>query len=159
MYMFKKILTLSVVTVFLTSCGERSEKVETLKRGDKNLSCPEVQLEINEAEQYKKMAYDKQRLGIKSIVMPLGYIDTYMSADEAVQAAEARIQYLNKIFEIKRCDPVNTDMADSDIQNSIQQAMQPQLGGGGGGQIPVTYGYPQQYQQPQPYMYPAMPGY
>lgn len=148
--MLKKFLTFSVFTVFLTACGEHAEKVDTLKRGDKNLSCQDVQLEINEAEQYKKMAFDKQRLGIKSLVMPLGYIDTYMSADEAVQAADARIQYLNKIYDIKHCDPVSAEgPSDREIQNNIQNAMQPQQQGA---QIPVTYGYPS-YPAPQPYIY------
>ncbi len=158
--MFKKTITLSVLTLLLSSCGEHAEKVDTLKRGDKNLSCSDVQLEINEADQYKKMAYDKQKLGIKSIVMPLGYIDTYMSADDAVGAADARINYLNRIYDIKKCDPVNSEgPSDRDIQDSIQRSMQQQQPQAGG-QIPVTYGYPQyqQMQPPQPYIYQGSGG-
>jgi hypothetical protein len=102
--MFKKFLSLGLVILALSSCGQQSEKVEPLKRTDKNLNCDDIQLEINEAEFYKKQALDNKRLGIKSIVMPLGYIDTFMSADEAIEAAEARIQYLNRIFDIKKCD-------------------------------------------------------
>jgi len=151
--MFRTVISLSIITILLSSCGERSEKVDTLKRGDKNLSCSEVQLEINEAEQYKKMAYDKQRLGIKSIVMPIGYIDTYMSADDAVKAADARIQYLYRIYDIKKCDPASSDVRDSDIQRNIQHAVQPQAGS----PIPVTYGYPT-YAAPQPIIY-QQPGY
>lgn len=150
--MYKRILTLSVATVMLASCGEHAEKVEALKRGDKNLSCSEVQLEINEADQYKKMAYDKQRLGIKSIVMPLGYIDTYMSADDAVKAADARIAYLNRIYDIKKCDPVSSEykeLDEGDLNENIQRAMQMQPPAG---QPPVTYGYPA-YGGQQPYPY------
>jgi hypothetical protein len=149
--MFKNLITISATLLFLASCGEQSQKVEPLKRGDKNLSCSDVQLEINEADQYKKMAFDNKKLGIKSIVMPLGYIDTYMSADEAVAAADARIQYLNRIYDIKRCDPANSEYSDDvEIQRNIQNAMQPQpqqqyfppQGYG-------AYGFPQQPQQMQ----------
>ena len=146
--MFKKILTISTAVLLLSSCGEQSEKVEPLKRGDKNLSCPEVQLEINEAEFYKKQAFDKKKLGVKNIIMPLGYIDTYMSADEAVAAADSRISYLNRIYDIKGCNPANSDVSDAEIQNHIQnnmqaqqmQQMQPMQMQQ---QPPVVYGYPQ----------------
>jgi hypothetical protein len=85
------------------------------------------------------MAFDKKRLGIKSIVMPLGYIDTFMSADEAIQAADARIQYLNRIYDIKRCDPNAADgPSEADIQRNINNAM-------GSGYSPTG----QPYYQPQ----------
>ncbi len=152
--MFRKLFTISVTLVLLSSCGEQSARPEPLKRGDKNLSCADIQLEINEADQYKKMAFDKKRLGIKSIVMPLGYIDTFMSADEAIQAADARIQYLNRIYDIKRCDPTTAEGGpEVEVQRNIQNVMQqqqqyqtPQAGQAYGG-----YGYypPQQQQQPQ----------
>ncbi len=106
--MIKKILTVSAVLLLLSSCGEQSEKVEPLKRSDKQLNCGDIQLEINEADMYKKQAMEKKQLGIKSIVMPLGYIDTYMSADEAIQAADARVQYLTRISDIKHCDADGT---------------------------------------------------
>ncbi len=152
--MLRNLFVLSFVTIILTSCGERSQKVEPLKRGDKNLSCADVQLEINEAEFYKKQAFDKKRLGIKSIVMPLGYIDTFMSADEAIEAAEARVQYLNRIYDIKRCDPTSTDISDSEIQANIQRVMQPQQMQVAPAQ-PMVYGYPAAgpVYAPQPQMY------
>ena len=102
--MIKK-LFLSLFCIFLlASCGEDPVQVETMKRTDKSLACNDILLEINEAEFHKKKALEKQSLGIKSIVMPLGYIDTYMSADEAVSAAQSRVAYLNRIYEIKNCD-------------------------------------------------------
>ena len=140
--MFKNILTISAALLLLSSCGEQSEKVEPLKRGDKNLSCSDIQLEINEADQYKKMANEKKQLGIKSIVMPLGYIDTFMSADEAIQAADARVQYLNRIYDIKRCDPATAEgPSEEEIQRNINNAMAQQ-------QPMQQQGYPapQQYQ-------------
>jgi hypothetical protein len=151
--MYKKLFLISATLFLLASCGEQSEKVEPLKRGDKNLSCSDIQLEINEADEYKRMAYDKKQLGIKSIVMPLGYIDTYMSADDAIEAANARIQYLNRIYDIKHCDPVNSDPSapdQADIQRNINAVMQqPQ---------PIGYGAPapgQQYGAPIYSNYPV----
>jgi hypothetical protein len=157
--MLKKILTVSATLVLLSSCGEQSEKPEPLKRGDKNLSCSDVQLEINEADQYKKMAVDKKRLGIKSIVMPLGYIDTFMSADEAIDAADARVQYLNRIYDIKHCDPAESENggpSQSELNQNIQRAMQQQQPQQMQSMQPVGYTQPaagQQYGQPI-YAYP-----
>ncbi len=148
--MIKKLLTLSFAAVLLTSCGEQSEKPEPMKRTDKNLSCSDIQLEINEADFYKKQAFDKKKLGVKNIIMPLGYIDTFMSADEAIQAADARIQYLNRIFEIKHCDPDAAPdvQVESTLNENIQKVMQPQGGYSAGGGNPYGGGavyspYPQ----------------
>jgi hypothetical protein len=110
----KKILFAFTAVIFLNSCGEDSVKVEPLKRGDKTLTCSEILLEVNEAEFYKEQAKEKQSLGITSIVMPLGYIDTYMSADEAVSAAQSRIDYLNRIFDIKNCSTTSAREALTD---------------------------------------------
>lgn len=114
--------------IMLASCGGETVKVETMKKTDKDLSCNDILLEINETEFHKKQAQEKKSLGIKSIVMPLGYIDTYMSADEAISAADSRIAYLNRIYEIKNCD------------NNVS----------GGSNVPVYLNNPQQYQLQPP---------
>ena len=140
--MFKNLILSTFAVSILTSCGEQAEKIDPLRRGDKNLSCKEILLELNEAEFYRKQANEKKQLGIKSIVMPLGYIDTYMSADEAVGAANSRVSYLNRIFEIKRCDE-GDQPSDAEIQAKISQGIQrvsPQQSGGK--QIPVIYQQP-----------------
>lgn len=36
--------------------------------------------------------------------MPLGYVSTYMNAEDAIDAADARVEYLNRIYEILKCD-------------------------------------------------------
>lgn len=99
----KKIFVSFLFLIFLSSCGEESFKVEPIKKTDRQLSCNDIMLEINDAEFYKKQAEEKKSLGVKSIVMPLGYIDTYMNADEAVVAATSRVDYLKKIYQIKGC--------------------------------------------------------
>jgi hypothetical protein len=103
----KNVFTLLALTFIITSCNERAFVIEPLKAGDKSLSCNDILLEINEADFHRKQAVEKKALGIESIVMPLGYIDTYMSADEAISAAEARMNYLNNIYNIKNCTRQN----------------------------------------------------
>src|SRR5690606_11424778 len=89
----------------LTACsGQESPKVASLQKKDKSLTCSEVQLEINEAEFYRKTAENNKNPNVKSLLMPLGYISTYVSADDASNAADARIDYLNRIYDILKCD-------------------------------------------------------
>ncbi len=113
---FSSIFTIILIFT-LSSCGDKPVQVETMKRTDKNLGCDDILLEINEAEFHKKQAIEKKSLGIKSIVMPLGYIDTYMSADEAISAADSRIGYLNRIYEIKNCDSSGSNNAPVYLNN------------------------------------------
>jgi len=103
--MLKNILLVIALGSLLTSCsGDKSVKVTSLQKKDKNLSCNEIQLEINEAEFYRRTAEKNKDPDIKSLLMPLGYISTYVDAGEAVNAAEARINYLNRIYDILDCD-------------------------------------------------------
>lgn len=86
--------------------GTQSEKVTALQRKDKSLSCKEVLLEINEAEFYRKTAQQNKNPKVSTLMMPLGYVSTYMSAEEATNAADARIDYLNRIYDILDCENV-----------------------------------------------------
>lgn len=124
-----KTFKLMVVTLalLLASCGDDSVKIDTMKRTDKDLGCSEILLEINEAEFHKKQALEKKSLGIKSIVMPLGYIDTYMSADEAISAAKSRIGYLNRIYEIKNCDATSNNASDIPVYLNNPQYLSPSV--------------------------------
>lgn len=98
------IATLTVLT--LSSCGEpkESKKIKSIQRKDKRLNCKEVLLEINEAEHYRRAAIKNKSAHVKDFIMPLGYMTKYMSAEEAIYAAEARIEYLDKIYEILECE-------------------------------------------------------
>lgn len=102
---FIKLTSVLVAGIVLSACaGEKSEKVTALQKKDKNLSCDEVMLEINEAEFYRKTAENNKTPKVKSILMPLGYVSTYMDAEDAVGAADSRIDYLNRIYDILKCD-------------------------------------------------------
>ena len=101
----KNILITTALCFTLMACaGKDSEKVAAMQKKDKNLTCREVLLEQNEAEFYKTTAQRNKNPDVKSVLMPLGYISTYMNADEAVGAANARVDYLARIYEIMGCD-------------------------------------------------------
>lgn len=109
--MSRRIL-LSLLALFvLTSCGSahESKKIKSMQRKDKQLSCKEILLEMNEADFYRKMAHKNKGPKLTSMLMPLGYISTYMSAEEAIDAADARVSYLDQIYEIMRCEEKEID--------------------------------------------------
>ncbi len=101
----------TVVCVFilaLSACaGKESTAIQPLQKKDKQLSCREIQLEINEAEFYQRSAKNNKNPGVETFLMPLGYISTYMSANDAAKSADARINYLNRIYDILNCDAQN----------------------------------------------------
>ncbi len=113
--MWKKTVTVMVAVALLSvsACaGKSTPKVASLQKKDKNLSCREVELEINEAEFYRKTAENNKNPSVKSLLMPLGYISTYVNAEDAAGAANARIDYLNRIYDILNCDdPVARQMS------------------------------------------------
>lgn len=109
--MFKKIIMLAVLSLAITACGSSdgegkvgSVKVKPLQKNDKNLSCREILLEMNEAQFYQKMAHKNRGVKLKNMLMPLGYISTYMDSEDAIGAAQARVEYLDKIYEIMHCE-------------------------------------------------------
>lgn len=100
-----KMTMVFAVAVLLSACaGQKSARVASLQKKDKSLSCKEVMLEVNEAEFYRRTAEKNKGPQLKSLLMPLGYISTYVSAQDAIGASDARIEYLNRIYEILDCD-------------------------------------------------------
>lgn len=66
------ILLTSLVTLALSACdGDKSPKVQALQKKDKNLSCSEVMLEMNEAEFFRKTAEKNKGPKIKSYLCHL----------------------------------------------------------------------------------------
>ena len=105
--MIKKTFLLFVTSTFLFACGGSGNDithVKSMQRKDKKLSCREILLEMNEADFYRKAAHKNKGPKLKNMLMPLGYVSTYMEAGEAIDAAEARVAYLDRIYEIMNCD-------------------------------------------------------
>jgi len=101
--MHKGLAALSLL-IILTSCsGVRSTAVVPGQSKDKQLTCREIMLEINEAEEYKKTAESNKNPGMRSFIAPLGYMYTVSSAEEAIQASDKRITYLQDVYRISGC--------------------------------------------------------
>jgi hypothetical protein len=100
------IIVICSAVFLLAACtpAEPTKKVRAMQRKDKRLSCKEILLEMNEAEFYKRVAYRNKGPKLKNVLMPLGYISTYMDSNEAIEAADARISYLDQIYGIMKCD-------------------------------------------------------
>ena len=133
-----------------------AEKVAAMQKKDKNLTCREVLLEQNEAEFYKTTAQKNKNPDVKTLLMPLGYISTYMNAEDAVSAADARVEYLARIYDIMDCENklqmagrknklVYRQMADSIDNEDGVPAPQPTS-------QPVAQAMPQGYVMPAPQM-------
>ena len=117
----RKLLGCIAACVLLSACAsgsgvQESKRVQAMQAKDKHLSCRELLLEINEAEFTKGMAEKNRGPQLKNILMPIGYISTYMNAGEAVDAANARISYLDKIYEISNCEDMTAANAQADRQ-------------------------------------------
>jgi hypothetical protein len=103
--MIKHAVLLSSLLLGLAACaGDTTPQIQAMQRKDKQLSCKEILLEMNEAQFYQKAALKNKGPKLKNILMPLGYISTYMDAQEASDAAIARVEYLDKVYNIMDCD-------------------------------------------------------
>lgn len=101
----KNILIATATTLALAACsGKHSPRAAQVTTIDKNMSCEELQLEINDAEYIRRTALENRGLSARNILWPFGYPATYMSADEALSSAERRLDYLQKVYVIKDCE-------------------------------------------------------
>lgn len=150
----QKILITTALCFSLVACaGKDSEKVAAMQKKDKNLTCREVLLEQNEAEFYKSTAQKNKSPDVKSVLMPLGYISTYMNAEEAVGAANARVDYLARIYEIMGCDQ-KIQMADRKNKLVSRQMAETMDSSEDGTPMPTPVMQPM-VMQPQPMQYQA----
>jgi hypothetical protein len=119
--MRKNVLYVTAFAFVLASCGsDESTKITALQKKDKNLSCKEILLEMNEAEFYRDTAHKNRGPKLKNILMPLGYVSTYMNAGEAIDAAEARVTYLDRIYQILRCEEQEAKLEESSSTNELE---------------------------------------
>ncbi len=100
-----RMVLLSCIIMALAACsGVKSAKVAPVQAEDKKLACADILLEINEAEFFKRKARENRGLSVRNVLMPHTYPSTLISAQDAVGAADERIDYLQNIYTIRHCD-------------------------------------------------------
>jgi len=99
----KKVIYLGFFAA-LTSCTCGTPlKVTSIQGDDKNLACKDVILEINEAEHYRDQAAGAEGINLGNALAPVCWVSSYVDANEAIKAANARIDYLGRIYELMDC--------------------------------------------------------
>ena len=103
----KKILTLFILFLFITSCATPTV-VNVIGPNDNEMNCNELSTEILKANQYADEAQQAKKAGtphnIGAILFFLpGYGVTLKNIEEAVNAAKERALHLNKLKEKKGC--------------------------------------------------------
>ncbi len=99
-------ILLSIVgsALLLSACGStQSRMVTPVQKQDKQLACMDILLEINESEFWKERAEKNRGLNARNVMRPLSYGSTYLSSADAINAAETRIGYLQRIYDIRQC--------------------------------------------------------
>lgn len=108
-YLVKKSLFITAIAVFLAGCTCGVPlKVTPIQQDDKKLSCKAVILEINEAEHYRDEAADAQGIGLGEALMPMCWISGYLDGSKAKKAANERIDYLGRIYDLMECGTMPT---------------------------------------------------
>lgn len=100
MKIFYTLLTL----VLLSACGEKIPMGSPpWKDTDKHLTCQQLLLEMNDAKFWNQVAHNKKKMDVSDFLWPVGYIGTRASAEDAIEATNARIANLQNIYKIKGC--------------------------------------------------------
>ena len=101
----KNVLYVTLAAGMVTACGgKQSPRAAGVTTVDKKMSCQDLQLEINDAEYIRQTAMQNKGLSARNILWPFGYPSTYMSAEEALESAERRLNYLQRVYVIKDCE-------------------------------------------------------
>lgn len=116
--MFKSKTVIAVCVLLATAgcSGVRSNAVVPIQSKDKQLTCREMLLEMNEAEQYKAAAEKNKNPGVRSFLAPFGYMYTLTSAAEAIEASEKRIAYLRDVYQISGCASGASGLSDQQLR-------------------------------------------
>lgn len=94
--------------ILLSSCNcgnnANSPDMRPVQKTDKQLSCKDIVLEINEAEFYKKSAIERKQGRVEDVLFPYCYPSGYLNANATQKTAESRLDYLNQIYDLLDCD-------------------------------------------------------
>lgn len=116
MHKLRTIIATAALLTIVGCSGIRSNAVVPVQSKDKQLTCREMLLEMNEAEQYKAAAEKNKNPGVRSFLAPLGYVYTLTSADEAIEASEKRISYLRDVYQISGCTSGASGLTDQQLR-------------------------------------------
>ena len=105
--MIKKIISFSFLALFLNACAT-PHVVSVIGPGDDSMSCSQLDSEIAIASNYKRDAKKEKSLGTATNVGALffwlpGMVATQMNANDAIRAADERINHLTRLKAKKNC--------------------------------------------------------
>lgn len=101
---FPKVLWVSLIASITASCAcNRPDEIRPVRREDKQLTCKDVVLEINETEYLRKKAEESRGISADQILLPLCWMPTYLAGQETVKAADERLEYLGQIYDLLNC--------------------------------------------------------
>lgn len=105
--MEKKLLLVGLLLLPLASCscgsGSYTTEVKPIQKSDKDLSCKDIVMELNETEFYKKSAEQRKKGRIEDILFPYCYPAGYLNANNTEKQSQSRLEYLNQLYEINDC--------------------------------------------------------
>lgn len=92
------------ISLSLAACSCSAPlKVTSIQRGDKQLTCKDIILEINEAEHYRDQAQKTRGVSVSEVLTPTCWVSGYVDSAGAVNSANARINYLGQIYDLLDC--------------------------------------------------------
>lgn len=101
-----KIVTVMVSVLLLQACATPTV-VETRKVNDNQLSCSQIQSEIEEAKSFEQKARKERTVTGKNVAAAVLFwpalLGTYSNTEEAINAAKERQDNLYKIYQNKGC--------------------------------------------------------
>ncbi len=110
MKIVSKILSAGVIFAFLASCTCGVPlKVTPIQADDKKLACKDVILEINEAEHYRDEGAEAAGISFGEALMPVCWVSGYIDGSQAKKSANARIDYLGRIYDLLECGGTGAD--------------------------------------------------
>ena len=105
--MLKKFISFIFTALFLSACAT-PHVVSVVGPNDNSMTCSQLDSEISIASNYKRDAKAEKSLGTATNVGALffwlpGMVATQMNANDAIKAADNRINHLNRLKSKKNC--------------------------------------------------------
>ena len=106
-FMIRKITLFILLALFLNACAT-PHVVSVIGPGDNSLSCSQLDSEIAIASNYKRDAKAEKSYGTATNVGAIlfwlpGVVATQMNANDAIRAADDRINHLTRLKSKKNC--------------------------------------------------------